>query len=78
MSKHVMSPFSCRRARPLRRPTCPSSVRFTLLAPPSRLTPEEAAVLLRLPRRIVLADFEWRVPGAAESVNRHSACLVSP
>lgn len=77
MSKHTMHPFTCRRRLVARRRSCPSSVRFTLLAPPSRLTPEEAAVLLRLPRRVVQSDFEWRVPGASEFGNPHPAILIS-
>lgn len=67
MSSRIQFPFTFhhQRRQPRRRRN-PSSVRFTLLAPPSRLTPEEAAALLRLPRRVLHADLEWRVPGAAE------------
>ena len=49
-----------------RRPTPASRTRYTLLAPPSHLTPEEAAALLRLPRRILRADLEWFAPGLAD------------
>ena len=50
-----------RRAR--RRRT--TSVRYTLLTPPSRLTIDEAATLLRLPRRAVETELEWLAPGAS-------------
>lgn len=49
------------------RPAPASRTRYTLLAPPSRLTPEEAAALLRLPRRVLRADLEWFVPGLGET-----------
>ena len=49
-----------------RRPAS-SLVRYTLLAPPSRLTPEEAAVLLRIPRRALRAEPEWFAPGLGEA-----------
>ena len=42
-------------------------VRYTLLAAPSRLTPEEAAALLRLPRRVLRSDLEWFAPGLGET-----------
>lgn len=45
-------------------------VRYTLLAPPARLTPEEAAALLRLPRRVLRADLEWFVPGLGETTSQ--------
>lgn len=45
------------------RPAPAPRTRYTLLAPPSRLTPEEAAALLRLPCRVLRADLEWFVPG---------------
>lgn len=41
-------------------------VRYTLLAPPSRLTPEEAAALLRIPRRALRAEPEWFAPGSGD------------
>lgn len=50
-----------------RRPAPASRTRYTLLAPPSRLTPEEAAALLRSPRRVLRADLEWFVPGLGET-----------
>ncbi len=53
-----------------RRPAPASPTRYTLLAPPSRLTPEEAAALLRLPRRILHADIEWFVPGLGETTGQ--------
>ena len=34
--------------------------------PPSRLTVEEAATLLRLPRRALRFDVEWFAPGAGD------------
>ena len=53
-----------------RRPAPASRTHYTLLAPPSRLTPEEAAALLRLPRRALRADLEWFVPGLSETTNQ--------
>ena len=41
-------------------------VRHTLLAPPSHLTPEEAAALLRIPRRVLRGEHEWFGPGLGE------------
>ena len=41
------------------------SVRYTLLMPPSRLTIDEAAALLRLPRRAVETELEWLAPGVS-------------
>jgi hypothetical protein len=64
MHSHIAlarSPFHQRRAR-RRRST---SVRYTLLMPPSRLTIDEAAALLRLPRRAVESELEWLAPGAS-------------
>jgi hypothetical protein len=43
-----------------------TAVRYTLLAPPSRLTIDEAAALLHLPRRAVESELEWLVPAAGE------------
>ena len=43
-----------------------TAVRYTLLTPPSRLTVEEAAALLRLPRRAVESELEWLVPAAGD------------
>ena len=43
-----------------------TNVRYTLLAPPSRLTLEEAAALLHLPRRVVAAELEWQLPAASD------------
>lgn len=63
MHRHIALarlPFHQRRAR-RRRST---SVRYTLLMPPSRLTIDEAAALLRLPRRTVESELEWLAPGA--------------
>ena len=54
----------------LRRPAPASRTRYTLLAPPSRLTPEEAAALLRLPRRVLRADLEWLAPGLADTTGQ--------
>lgn len=54
-------PLHQRRAR--RRRSTP--VRYTLLTPPSRLTVDEAAALLRLPRRAVETELEWFAPGAS-------------
>ncbi|AMY11871.1 hypothetical protein LuPra_05138 [Luteitalea pratensis] len=46
--------------RHVRRHRGPSAlVRYSLLAPPSHLAPEEAAALLRLPRRVLRAEHEW-------------------
>jgi hypothetical protein len=54
--------------RVARRRRAPSPrVRYTLLAPPSRLTPEEAAALLRLPRRVLRSEPEWLAPGLGET-----------
>lgn len=50
--------------RPRRRPS--TAVRYTLLTPPARLTVEEAAALLRLPRRAVESELEWLVPAAGD------------
>lgn len=50
--------------RPRRRRS--TAVRYTLLTPPSRLTVDEAAALLRLPRRAVEAELEWLVPAAGD------------
>lgn len=55
-------PFDERRPR-RRRST---AVRYTLLTPPSRLTVDEAATLLRLPRRAVESELEWLVPAAGD------------
>ena len=53
--------------RHVRRHRGPSAlVRYTLLAPPSHLAPEEAAALLRLPRRVLRAEHEWFAPGLGE------------
>ena len=63
MHSHIAlarSPFHQRRGR-RRRIT---SVRYTLLMPPSRVTIDEAAALLRLPRRAVETELEWLAPGA--------------
>lgn len=46
----------------LRRPT---AVRYTLLTPPSRLTIDEAAALLGLPRHTVETELEWLAPGGS-------------
>jgi hypothetical protein len=54
-------PIHQRRAR-RRRST---SVRYTLLVPPSRLTIDEAAALLGLPRRAVESELEWLAPAAS-------------
>ena len=54
------SPFQQRCARRRRS----NSVRYTLLTPPSRLTIDEAAALLRLPRRAFETELEWLAPGA--------------
>lgn len=43
-----------------------TAVRYTLLAPPSRLTVDEAAALLHLPRRAVESELEWLMPAAGE------------
>lgn len=43
-----------------------TAVRYTLLTPPSRLTVDEAAALLHLPRRAVESELEWLVPAAGE------------
>lgn len=40
--------------------------RYTLL-PPLGLTPDEAAVLLRIPRRALRAEPEWFAPGLGEA-----------
>ena len=57
--------------RHARRHRAPSTVvRYTLLAPRSHLTPEEAAALLRLPRRMLRADLEWFAPGLAETTSQ--------
>ncbi len=53
--------------RPRRRRS--TAVRYTLLTPPSRLTVEEAAALLRLPRRAVESELEWLAPGASGEPN---------
>jgi hypothetical protein len=45
-------------------------VRYTLLAQPSRLTLEEAAVLLRVPRRALRAEPEWFAPGLGEATGQ--------
>ena len=55
-------PFDKRRARRRRS----AAVHDTLLAPPSRLTVDEAAALLRLPRRAMLSDLEWLAPGCGD------------
>lgn len=44
----------------------PSAVRYTLLTPPLRLTVNEAAALLGLPRRAVESELEWLVPAAGD------------
>lgn len=61
-----MHPITFTRSSP--RPRCRRStaVRYTLLTPPSRLTVEEAAALLRLPRRAVESELEWLMPGAGD------------
>ena len=58
-------------ARFARRNRGPSSlVRYTLLAPPSRLTPEEAADLLHIPRRALRAEPEWFAPGLGDTTGQ--------
>lgn len=67
----VLSPHHRGHLRAARRRPVPASrTRYTLLAPPSRLTPEEAATLLRLPRRVLRADLEWFVPGLGETTGQ--------
>ena len=61
LTKSIRS--SSRQRRPRGRSTV---VRYTLLAPPSRLTLEEAAALLRLPRRAVESELECLMPAAGE------------
>ena len=41
------------------------TVRYTLMAPPSRLSVEQAAQLLRLPHRFLRDEVEWLAPGAS-------------
>jgi hypothetical protein len=54
-----------------RRHRGPSALtRYTLLAPPSHLTPEEAAVLLRIPRRALRAEPEWFAPGLGDATGQ--------
>ena len=63
----ILPPHHHGHLRDARRRRAPASrTRYTLLAPPSRLTPEEAAALLRLPRRVLHADLEWFAPGLAD------------
>lgn len=67
----ILPPHHHRHLRHARRHRAPSApVRYTLLAPPSRLTPEEAAALLRLPRRVLRADLEWFAPGLADTTGQ--------
>ena len=68
MSSHQF--LSHHRGRTRRRRQPSSLVRYTLLAPPSRLTPEEAAVLLRVPRRALRAEPEWFAPGLGEATGQ--------
>ena len=71
MSSRVLFPSVPQRCRCCMRPSRRSSlVRYTLLAPPSRLTPEEAAVLLRIPRRALRAEPEWFAPGFGETTGQ--------
>ncbi len=57
--------------RHVRRHRGPSALtRYTLLAPPSHLTPEEAAVLLRIPRRALRAEPEWFAPGLGDATGQ--------
>jgi hypothetical protein len=62
-------PFHRRRGRRCRI----TAVRYTLLTPPSRLTIDEAAALLRLPRRAVETELEWLAPGASGETTSHAA-----
>lgn len=62
LAKPTRSSF--RQRRPRR--GCFTAVRYTLLAPPSRLTIDEAAALLHLPRRAVESELEWLMPAAGE------------
>jgi hypothetical protein len=55
---------SSHQRRPRRRRT--ATVRYTLLTPPSRLTIEETASLLRLPRRAVESELEWLMPAVGD------------
>ena len=58
-------------ARLARRRRAPSTfVRYTLLAPPSRLTAEEAADLLRIPRRALRTEPEWFAPGLGDTTGQ--------
>jgi hypothetical protein len=67
----ILPPHHRGHPRPARRRPAPASrTRYTLLAPPSRLTPEEAAALLRLPGRVLRADLEWFVPGLGETTGQ--------
>lgn len=67
----VLPPNHRSHLRAARRRRAPASrTRYTLLAPPPRLTPEEAAALLRLPRRVLRADLEWFVPGLGETAGQ--------
>ena len=72
MSSHQFLATDCRgRGRFARRHRGPSTlVRYTLLAPPSRLTPEEAAALLRIPRRAIRTEHDWFAPGLAETTGQ--------
>ena len=64
----VLPPHHRGYVRAVRHRRAPSPrTRYTLLAPPSRLTPEEAAALLRLPRRVLRSDLEWFAPGLGET-----------
>lgn len=51
-------------------PTVLNPVRYTLLAPPSRLTPYENAALLSHPRRVLRADLAWFAPDFGEMVGQ--------
>lgn len=67
----ILPPHHHRHLRAARRRPAPASrTRYTLLAPPSRLTPEEAAALLRIPRRFLRADLEWFAPGLADTTGQ--------
>ncbi len=69
----ILSPHHHDHLRAARHRRAPASrTRYTLLAPPSRLTPEEAAALLRIPRRVLRADLEWFAPGLADTTGQPS------
>lgn len=65
MHGSITFPHSLSRQKKPRRQLS-SGARYTLLSPPSRLTVEQAAALLHIPRRTIEAELDWLMPAEGE------------